>query len=169
MQFNNDKNREIFEKISPVLVNTKDNLTSVSMFCPFCQTGGVRKNSKKWSTSQRKGYILNNQSKGYEFAVFYCHNDQCESRNLSHGSGGLSLEVFAERVLRNQICSHRNSASSDPVNSKNKDCKNSKNQKSTGSRITVLPPSSRSQQSGLGAALDRKLKNRNRHRDNLFG
>jgi len=169
MQFNNDKDREIFEKVLPVLVNTKDNLTSVSMFCPFCQIGGVRKNSKKWSPSQRKGYILNHQSKGYDFAVFYCHNDRCESRNLSHGSGGLSLEIFADYIFKNQVCSHRNPASSDSVNSGDKVCKKPKNQKSTESRITVLPPSNRNQQSGLGAALDRKLKNKNRHRDNLFG
>ena len=60
MQFNNDKDRENFEKILPALENIKDNLASVSMFCPFCQIGGVRKNPKKWSPSQRKGYILNN-------------------------------------------------------------------------------------------------------------
>ena len=95
--------KQLFEKTLPVLANTKDNLTLVSMFCAFCQIGGVRMNSSKWSPSQRKGYLLNNQSKGFDFAVFYCHNDQCEPRALSHGSGGLSLEVFGERVLRNQI------------------------------------------------------------------
>ena len=169
MQFNNDHDRKIFEKVLPALVNAKDNLNSVSMFCPFCQIGGVRKNSKKWSPSQRKGYILNNQSKGYDFAVFYCHNDQCESRNLSHGSGGLSLEVFADYILNHQIYHRHNDASSDRVISKEKGSKKSKNQKPAESRVTVLPPSNRNQQSGLGAALDRKLKNRNRHRDTPFG
>ena len=127
MQFNNDKDREIFEKIFPALMNTKDNLITVSMFCPFCQTGGLRKNSKKWSPSQRKGYILSNLSKGYDCAVFYCHNDQCESRNLSHGSGRLSLEVFADYILKNQVCSHRNPASSDSGGSGDKVCKKPKN------------------------------------------
>lgn len=169
MQFNNDKDREIFERILPVLVNTKDNLTSVSMFCPFCQIGEVRKNSKKWSPSQRKGYVLNNQSKGYDFAVFYCHNDQCRSRILSRGSGGLSLEVFADHILKNQVFHNCNSGSSESVNSGDNVCNKLKNRKSKESRVTVLPPSNRNQQSGLGAALDRKLKSRNRHRDNLFG
>ena len=150
-------------------MNTKDNLTSVSMFCPFCQSGGVRKNSEKWSPSQRKGYILSNQSKGYDFAVFYCHNDQCESRNLSHGSGGLSLEVFADYILKNQVCSGHMSASSGQGYSRGKKLNKQKNQKSAESRVTILPPSNRNQQSGLGAALDCKLKNRNIDRDSPFG
>lgn len=99
MKFTNERDRELFEKIQSHLINTKDELNSIAMFCPFCQIGGTRKKSKKWSPSQRKGYILSNQSKGYDFAVFYCHNRECESRVLSRGSGGLSLEVFANYIL----------------------------------------------------------------------
>ena len=124
------------------------------MFCPFCQIGGSRKNSKKWSPSQRKGYILNNHSKGYDFAVFYCHNSQCDSRILSRGSGGLSLEVFANYVLGQQIGTHRKSLSSVEVTSETQERKRPDHQKNMRSKIQILPPSNRNQQSGLGAALD---------------
>ncbi len=168
MQFANERDRELFEKIKSSLINTKDDLDSISMFCPFCQIGGSRKNSKKWSPSQRKGYILNNHSKGYDFAVFYCHNSQCDSRILSRGSGGLSLEVFANYVLGQQIGTHRKSSSSVEVTSRTQERKRPDHQKNMRSKIQILPPSNRNQQSGLGAALDRKVKSGKNSRRNLY-
>ena len=168
MQFANERDRELFEKIESRLINTKYDLDSISMFCPFCQIGGSRKNSKKWSPSQRKGYILNNHSKGYDFAVFYCHNSQCDSRILSRGSGGLSLEVFANYILGQQIGTHRKSSSLVEVTSETQKRKSSDHQRNMRSKIQVLPPSNRNQQSGLGAALDRKVKTRKNSRRNLY-
>lgn len=166
MQFTNERDRELFEKIQSSLTNAKDDLDSISMFCPFCQVGGSRKNSRRWSPSQRKGYILNNHSKGYDFAVFYCHNSQCGSRTLSRGSGGLSLEVFANYVLGQQVGTYQKSSSSVEVTSETQQRKSPDHQKNMRSKIQVLPPSNRNQQSGLGAALDRKVRSRrNSHRN----
>jgi len=166
MKFANERDQELFEKIQSRLVNTKDDLDSIAMFCPFCQTGGTRKNSKKWSPSQRKGYILNNHSNGYEFAVFYCHNRECDSRVLSRGSGGLSLEVFANYVLGQLIGNHQNTSPSIPITSRTQHRKRSDDGNTTGCKVQILPSSNRNQQSGLGAALDRKVRDRKNSRKN---
>ena len=169
MQFKNYNDELVFHKIKSFLVNTEYKEDAIGMFCPFCQVGSLKTCGKKWSVSQRKGYILQDDSKGYDHAVFFCHNTLCSSRSLSTGKGGISLQVLADHLLGH---SHQTNVS----------CTGAKVQKENGvkgkvhpvcrsseTRVTVLPPSNRNQQSGLGAALDRKVRERkNRHRNHYL-
>jgi len=166
MQFKNYIDEQIFRRISHLLVNVENKENSIAMFCPFCQMDGCRTSGKRWSPSQRKGFIIQNQSKGYDHATFYCQIELCPSRSLSTGKGGISLQVLADHL--------RGTSSNTDVNGPGANVQMENGVKgevhpfcrSSEPRVTVLPPSTRNQQSGLGAALDRKVKERkNQHRN----
>ena len=166
MKFKNYNDQEIFQQISHLLVNTKNNGDSIAMFCPFCQMNGCRTSRKKWYPSERKGYIIQNKGKGYDYATFYCHIDLCPSRNLSTGKGGISLQVLADHL---RGTSPKIDATGPGAKVQKENCIKGKVHpicRSSETRVTVLPPSTRNQQSGSGASLDRKVKERkNRHRN----
>jgi len=166
MKFKNYNDEQIFRQISHLLVNVENKENSIAMFCPFCQMDGCRTSGKRWSPSQRKGFIIQNQSKGYDHATFYCQIELCPSRSLSTGKGGISLQVLADHL--------RGTSSNTDVNGPGANVQMENGVKgevhpfcrSSEPRVTVLPPSTRNQQSGLGAALDRKVKERkNQHRN----
>jgi len=166
MQFQNHNDYLLYQKIYPLLLNIKVKSDSISMFCPFCQIDGCKTSDKRWSQSQRKGYIIHNHSKGYDYAIFYCHNTNCRSHSLSQGSGGISLSVLADHVLGTAQRSPAVSLGSHPCMGTGSKSSSHTGRNSTDPAVIVLPPSNRNQQSGLGAALDRKVKNRkSRHRN----
>lgn len=164
MQFKKYNDEHVFRKIEQVLVNTDYRKDSIAMFCPFCQMNGVKTDGKKWSPSQRKGYILQENSKGYDHAVFYCHNTLCKSKPLSTGKGGVSLQVLADHLLGHSPSTDVNGPGAKVHKENSVKGKVHPVCKSSECRVTVLPPSNRNQQSGYGAALDRKVqKRKNRH------
>ena len=166
MQFKNYNDEQIFQQIFPLLVNIKNNVDSISMFCPFCQMDGCRTSGKKWSPSERKGYIIQNQSKGYDHATFYCQIQLCPSRTLSTGKGGISLQVLADHLRGTSSNTDANGPGANVQMENGVKGKVHPFCRSSETRVTVLPPSTRNQQSGLGAALDRKVTERkNRHRN----
>jgi len=166
MQFQNHNDKLLYQSIHPRLVNVKTNPSSIAIFCPFCQLDAINSGEKRWSPSQRKGYIIHNHSKGYDHAIYYCHNTNCSSRSLSQGSGGIPLRVLADHVLGTAPKTCSKGLGSHPCTKVRPKPMGPPVHGSTGPAVTVLPPSNRNQQSGLGAALDRKVKDRkNRHRN----
>ena len=99
---------QLLNQVLPHLINTLDKGSSIAMFCPFCQVNGFKSNGKKWSQSERKGFLLNNNKNGYHHCVFYCHIDNCPSHALSTGRGGVGLQVFADYVLDTHRCTPLN-------------------------------------------------------------
>lgn len=166
---------QLLNQVLPHLVNAIDRGNSIAMFCPFCQVNGFKSNGKKWSQSERKGFLLNNNKNGYHHCIFYCHIDNCPSHALSTGGGGIGLQVFADYVLNKghfipskpkkldtvKRMGSLNKNPEKPVVERSQDVSKPKN-------VKVYPRPTRNQQNGLGAGLDRKIAARRNQRKNYW-
>lgn len=166
---------QLLNQVLPHLINTLDKGSSIAMFCPFCQVNGFKSNGKKWSQSERKGFLLNNNKNGYHHCVFYCHIDNCPSHALSTGRGGVGLQVFADYVLDTHRCTPSKPKKLGAVKRMGSLNKNPENpvaetiqDNSKLKNVKVYPRPTRNQQNGLGAGLDRKIALRKNQRKNYW-
>jgi hypothetical protein len=165
---------ELLAKVIPFLPNIKEGVNTISFFCPFCQSSGIKPNGRKWYPSERKGYIIRNENSGFEHYVFYCHNSSCESKRLSSSvKGGLSLDSFADHILRVQSTQIHQGATP-PCNKSTEPVKYNQGSTSNAgsgcgsSKLTVLPRADRQHLAGQGGCIEKKLKQRREARKSYW-
>jgi len=145
------------EAISDSLINRLANISvldngHIAHFCPFCQKNGIRVDGRKWSRSNRRGYILVEIDNLDAEPVFYCHNDHCPSRKLIAGRKTVPLDIYADFVM-NQVSINThplsNSLRAEPSKEGNPPV-----------MVTKLPPATKSDLK-KGCQLDRQVAQRN--------
>ncbi len=159
--------KELFNKVSPFLLNKRKDNGRISFSCPFCQSDIYRDADTLLGCSSRNAYIFFNENTKYKHYVFYCQNEDCGSRIMSTGSGGIYLERFVKYIfggLRNVPGFH---GSRDLLDTKKEDLLPPSNERSQARSVSAKDPKptvcrrlTPQEQAGAGGGLEKKLKQR---------
>ncbi len=123
----------------------------------------------------RNAYIFFNENRKHKHYVFYCQNDDCGSRMMSTGSGGICLERFVKHIfggVRNVPGFH---GSRDLLEAKKEDLLPPSNEPSQARSVSAKDPNptvcrrlTPKEQAGAGGGLERKLKQRREAKKNYW-